>query len=77
MKILLVLSLLFVSCFCDNSTYTTKYDDVNLDEVLASERLLNGYINCLLDNGPCTPDAKELRSNKCFRAYEISCQTHF
>ncbi|XP_045537471.1 allergen Tha p 1 [Papilio machaon] len=44
-------------------TYTTKYDDVNLDEVLASERLLTGYVNCLLDLGPCTPDGKELKKN--------------
>ncbi|CAK1551421.1 unnamed protein product [Leptosia nina] len=59
----LVLVLLFAICSCENSTYTTKYDEVNLDEVLSSERLLNGYVNCLLDIGPCTPDAKELRKN--------------
>ncbi|XP_047521352.1 ejaculatory bulb-specific protein 3-like isoform X2 [Pieris napi] len=63
MKILAVLLLIFAICSCENTTYTTKYDDVNLDDVLASDRLLTGYINCLLDNGPCTPDAKELRKN--------------
>ncbi|XP_072942433.1 ejaculatory bulb-specific protein 3-like [Epargyreus clarus] len=47
----------------DDPTYTSKYDGVNLDEILASERLLNGYVNCLLDNGPCTPDGKELKNN--------------
>ncbi|XP_045501651.1 ejaculatory bulb-specific protein 3-like [Colias croceus] len=55
--------LLYAQCYCENSTYTTKYDNVNLDEVLSSERLLNGYVNCLLDQGPCTPDGKELRRN--------------
>ncbi|XP_033339691.2 chemosensory protein 4 [Megalopta genalis] len=43
--------------------YTTKYDDVDIDSVLKSERLLNGYVNCLLDRGPCTPDATELKKN--------------
>lgn len=43
-------------------TYTTKYDGINLDEILSSDRLLNGYINCLLEVGPCTPDGKELKS---------------
>ncbi|VVC90089.1 unnamed protein product [Leptidea sinapis] len=59
-----MLLLLFVAgCYCENTTYTTKYDGVNLDEILASERLLSSYVKCLLDKGPCTPDGKELKNN--------------
>nr|QGN03667.1 putative chemosensory protein 21 [Conopomorpha sinensis] len=43
--------------------YTNKYDNVNLDEVLASERLLSGYVRCLLNEGHCTPDGNELKRN--------------
>ncbi|KAJ2948463.1 hypothetical protein O0L34_g7712 [Tuta absoluta] len=43
--------------------YTTKYDGINLEEILANERLLTGYVNCLLDQGPCTPDGNELKRN--------------
>ncbi|XP_049877085.1 ejaculatory bulb-specific protein 3-like [Pectinophora gossypiella] len=43
--------------------YTTRYDGINLDEILESDRLLTGYVNCLLDLGPCTPDGKELKRN--------------
>ncbi|XP_063540193.1 ejaculatory bulb-specific protein 3-like [Cydia strobilella] len=43
--------------------YTTKYDGIDLDEILASSRLLTGYVNCLLDLRPCTPDGKELKKN--------------
>lgn len=50
----------------ETSTYTTKYDGVNLDEVLGNDRLFNNYVNCLLDNGPCTPDGKELKSKYLF-----------
>ncbi|KOB68020.1 Chemosensory protein CSP1 [Operophtera brumata] len=46
---------------CDES-YTNKYDGVDLAEILASERLLNGYVSCLLGAGPCTPDGNELKS---------------
>ncbi|XP_013137053.1 PREDICTED: ejaculatory bulb-specific protein 3-like [Papilio polytes] len=60
---LVILVLLYRSEGFPTPTYTTKYDDVNLDEVLASERLLTGYVNCLLDMGPCTPDGKELKKN--------------
>lgn len=44
--------------------YTTKYDNVDIDVVLNTERLLNAYVNCLLDQGPCTPDAAELKSKQ-------------
>ncbi|XP_032519906.2 ejaculatory bulb-specific protein 3-like [Danaus plexippus] len=64
MKTLTAFSLFFMAKLClgDNS-YTTKYDGINLDEILASHRLLTGYINCLLDKGPCSPDGKELKNN--------------
>lgn len=42
--------------------YTTKYDNVNLQDILRNDRLFNNYYKCLLDNGPCTPDGQELKS---------------
>ncbi|MDK0835621.1 allergen Tha p 1 [Helicoverpa armigera] len=47
----------------DGGTYTTKYDNVDLDEILANDRLLIPYIKCLLDEGKCAPDAKELKEH--------------
>lgn len=44
------------------STYTTKYDNIDVDAILASNRLLKNYVNCLLDKGPCTNEGKELKS---------------
>lgn len=43
-------------------TYTTKYDNVDLDDILKNERLLKSYVDCLLEKGTCTPDGLELRS---------------
>lgn len=38
--------------------YSDKYDYVNIDEVLANERLRDQYLNCLMETAPClTPDA--------------------
>lgn len=42
--------------------YTDKYDNIDLDQILRSERLLANYVNCLLDKGKCTPDGAELKS---------------
>lgn len=43
-------------------TYTNKYDNIDVDQVLASKRLVNNYVQCLLDKKPCTPEGAELRS---------------
>ncbi|XP_013105100.2 ejaculatory bulb-specific protein 3-like isoform X1 [Stomoxys calcitrans] len=43
--------------------YTTKYDNINIDEILNSERLFKNYHNCLVDKGSCTPDVRELKKD--------------
>ncbi|XP_049832419.1 ejaculatory bulb-specific protein 3-like [Schistocerca gregaria] len=59
--------------------YTTKFDSVNLDDILNNDRLLNKYAQCLLDadDRNCTPDAKELKkaipdalTNECAKCSE-------
>ncbi|XP_019866890.1 ejaculatory bulb-specific protein 3 [Aethina tumida] len=42
--------------------YTSKYDNVDLDSIFKSERLLSNYVNCLMDRGRCTPDGMELKT---------------
>jgi hypothetical protein len=42
--------------------YTTRYDNIDIDGILKSERLLRSYYNCLMDKGPCTREGLELRS---------------
>nr|AVM86430.1 chemosensory protein [Corythucha ciliata] len=43
------------------SKYTTKYDNVDLDEILRNTRLYDRYIKCLTNKDDCSPDGKELR----------------
>ncbi|KAG6454391.1 hypothetical protein O3G_MSEX008687 [Manduca sexta] len=43
--------------------YTDRYDNVNLDEILDNHRVLVPYIKCILDQGKCAPDAKELKEH--------------
>ncbi|MCH1932606.1 A10/OS-D family protein, partial [Shewanella sp. A25] len=57
-------SLLFVSvALAAPEGYTTKWDNINLDEILHNDRLMDKYVDCLLDEGDdkCTPDGKELK----------------
>lgn len=69
MQILLGLMLCLCGVALGGTTYTNKYDDVDLDVILNSDRLLTNYVKCLKNEGPCTPDAAELKSN-CFYYYD-------
>lgn len=42
-------------------SYTTKYDNIDLEEILSNERLYKKYFDCLTNKGKCTPDGKELK----------------
>lgn len=62
MKLLIVVvCVIFGVVSAQKPAYTTKYDGVNLDEILKSDRLLNNYFKCLMETGKCTPDGNELK----------------
>lgn len=41
--------------------YTNKYDDIDVDRILQNGRVLTNYIKCMLDEGPCTNEGRELK----------------
>ncbi|XP_050681484.1 allergen Tha p 1-like isoform X2 [Leptidea sinapis] len=65
MKSLAVVCLLalFVFAAARPDVYTDKYDNVDLDEILENKRLFTPYVKCILDQGKCSPDGKELKSH--------------
>ncbi|XP_075981633.1 uncharacterized protein LOC142980184 [Anticarsia gemmatalis] len=66
MKSFVALCVLFVASVCvarPDDHYTDKYDNVDLDEILSNRRLLVPYIKCMLDQGKCAPDGKELKAH--------------
>lgn len=42
-------------------TYTTKYDNINVDMILHNERLLKNYIDCLMERKPCSREGQLLK----------------
>nr|CAI5821723.1 unnamed protein product [Callosobruchus analis] len=44
-----------------SDTYSTKYDNFDVAGVLASERLVKRYGDCLMERGPCPPEGKFLK----------------
>lgn len=41
--------------------YTTKYDSIDIDEILKSDRLFKNYYLCLMEKGSCTAEGRELK----------------
>uniref|UniRef100_A0A1I8MMV2 Uncharacterized protein n=1 Tax=Musca domestica TaxID=7370 RepID=A0A1I8MMV2_MUSDO len=48
-------------------TYDSRFDNIDVDEILQQERLLMNYVKCLEGTGPCTPDGKALKDYSNFR----------
>ncbi|XP_065352328.1 ejaculatory bulb-specific protein 3-like [Cloeon dipterum] len=44
-------------------TYTDKFDNIDLDQILKSDRLILNYYKCLMGTGSCTADGRELKKN--------------
>ncbi|XP_014256882.1 ejaculatory bulb-specific protein 3-like [Cimex lectularius] len=56
-----VLILAFAAVALAAERYTTRYDNIDLDEILRNQRLYKKYFECLTNKGRCTPDGKELK----------------
>ncbi|KAJ8717277.1 hypothetical protein PYW08_005676 [Mythimna loreyi] len=62
--VLLVLSMAVMALARpEEARYTDRYDNVDLDEILGNRRLLVPYVKCILDQGKCAPDGKELKEH--------------
>lgn len=57
---ILVMSLVY--CTLAEEKYTNKYDNFNIDQVLNNDRILTNYVKCLMEEGSCTNEGRELKS---------------
>nr|AGG38799.1 chemosensory protein [Aphis gossypii] len=58
--VVLVASLIYFTSAAEEK-YTTKFDNFDVDKVLNNNRILTSYIKCLLDEGNCTNEGRELK----------------
>ncbi|XP_044726922.1 ejaculatory bulb-specific protein 3-like [Chrysoperla carnea] len=45
------------------SGYSTKFDSIDLEAIIANDRLVDSYVACLLERGKCTAEGEELKKN--------------
>lgn len=62
MKLALFFIFALIVVISADDKYTTKYDNVDLDEILSNERLLKKHHECLMERGVCTKELVELKS---------------
>jgi len=43
------------------NSYTNKFDSIDVDRILNNDRILTQYIRCLMDEGSCTNEGRELK----------------
>lgn len=41
--------------------YSSRYDNIDVNTIFRSSRLMNNYVDCLLDKKPCPAEGKELK----------------
>ncbi|XP_076652581.1 chemosensory protein 6 [Halictus rubicundus] len=61
MKVSLLLLALLVISVVSADTYPSKYDDIDIERILQNGRVLTNYIKCMMDEGPCTNEGRELK----------------
>lgn len=45
----------------EDPKYESKYDNIDIDQILTNKRLMDNYMKCLVKEGSCTPDGQLLR----------------
>ncbi|XP_055595329.1 ejaculatory bulb-specific protein 3-like [Uranotaenia lowii] len=61
MKTVIIIFALIAVALAQETIYTSKYDNIDVLEIVKSDRLFKNYYNCLLEQGKCPPDAAELK----------------
>lgn len=60
MKFIVLCCVIFSLIFVSNGQ-NSKLDNFDIDVLLKNDRILNNYLKCLLDKGPCTNEGRELK----------------
>ncbi|XP_044745568.1 ejaculatory bulb-specific protein 3-like isoform X1 [Coccinella septempunctata] len=67
MKMHSITFVLVVTCAvlvtCEEEQYDSKFDNIDLDEIFKSERLIKNYHECFMERGNCTPQGAAIKKN--------------
>lgn len=63
----LVLLVLTIACVAivtgeEKEQYDSKFDNIDLQEIFRSDRLIKNYHECFMNRGNCTPQGSAIKS---------------
>nr|ANA75026.1 putative chemosensory protein 8 [Ectropis obliqua] len=61
MKVLVLLTLVFLASARPDNHYDKKYDNFKVDELVSNSRLLKAYALCFLGRSKCTPEGHDIK----------------
>lgn len=44
--------------------FLKKFSNINVEEIMSNDRLFQAYHKCFMDQGPCTPEARDMKSKQ-------------
>lgn len=69
-SIVVIIGIALVSVLTAEELYSDKYDDVNVSDILANDRLREEYYQCFMGNSPCrTADMKFYKGMHIYRVF--------
>ncbi|XP_065083776.1 ejaculatory bulb-specific protein 3-like [Ochlerotatus camptorhynchus] len=57
----IVIFFVLIALAIAQESYPSRYDNIDIDEILQTDRLFKNYLNCLLETGPCSPEGTVLK----------------
>lgn len=64
LSLLVIISVAWCKPDDDEAIYYSELEEVNVDDILKSERLLKNYFNCFMGRGKCTPLGRSVRGKR-------------
>lgn len=64
-----VIFLAFAVAVVAAQKYSSRYDNLDVDTILANDRILTSYIKCIISKGPCTAEGRDLKGKTLYFFY--------
>ncbi|GBP07806.1 Putative odorant-binding protein A10 [Eumeta japonica] len=57
----LILVMLVIGAVAGPPAYDSKFESIDIDDIINNDRILKNYVECFLDRRPCVKEAAEIK----------------
>nr|AXY87870.1 chemosensory protein 1 [Subpsaltria yangi] len=55
------LTFVYLAGVAPQTLYSPKYEQIDYEKILSNKRILESYVKCVTEKGPCTPEATDIK----------------